>query len=154
MKHIHHIVPKYLGGTDEESNLIELTVEEHAEAHRILYEKYGRWEDKLAWQGLAGLINKEEIISQVLSQAASKGGKSGLGKKRKPYNWKNKTTAHKHLGTNGSRWYHNPNDVTQKGCFKEGQKIPDGWIRGQGKKSKNPGLNFTAKKSHHDGGET
>ena len=25
MKHIHHIIPKHMGGTDEESNLVELT---------------------------------------------------------------------------------------------------------------------------------
>jgi hypothetical protein len=28
MKHIHHIIPKHIGGTDEPSNLIELTVKE------------------------------------------------------------------------------------------------------------------------------
>jgi len=33
MKHKHHIVPKHMGGSDDPSNLIELTIEEHAEAH-------------------------------------------------------------------------------------------------------------------------
>lgn len=51
--HKHHIVPKHAGGTDDPSNLVELTVEEHAEAHRKLYEQYGRWQDKLAWMGLS-----------------------------------------------------------------------------------------------------
>jgi len=46
--HKHHIVPKHMGGTDEESNLVELTIEEHAEAHRKLYEKYGKIEDKIS----------------------------------------------------------------------------------------------------------
>jgi predicted molibdopterin-dependent oxidoreductase YjgC len=32
MKHKHHIIPKHMGGTDDESNIIELTIEEHAEA--------------------------------------------------------------------------------------------------------------------------
>jgi hypothetical protein len=41
MKHWHHIIPKHMGGTDDPSNLIELTVEQHAEEHRKLYEKYG-----------------------------------------------------------------------------------------------------------------
>ena len=40
-----------MGGTDEPSNLVELTVEEHAEAHRVLWEKYGKKEDELAWKG-------------------------------------------------------------------------------------------------------
>ena len=34
MKHKHHIIPRHMGGTDDPSNLIELTIEEHAEAHR------------------------------------------------------------------------------------------------------------------------
>jgi len=48
MKHKHHIIPKHMGGTDDPSNLIELTVEEHAEAHRLLWEKYGNWQDNVA----------------------------------------------------------------------------------------------------------
>lgn len=62
MKHKHHIIPKHAGGTDEDSNIIELTVEEHAEAHRLLFEQYGRWQDRLAWLALSGRIGKEEII--------------------------------------------------------------------------------------------
>ena len=67
--HKHHIIPKHAGGSDDPSNIVELTVEEHAEAHRILYEKYGRWQDKLAWQGLAGMIGREEIIRQRNSES-------------------------------------------------------------------------------------
>lgn len=53
-----------MGGTDDESNLIELSVEDHAEAHRILYETHGKQEDYLAWRGLAGLIGKDEIQAE------------------------------------------------------------------------------------------
>ena len=59
--HIHHIIPKHMGGTDDPSNLIELTVEEHSEAHRILFEQFGRKEDELAWKGLAGYVKNKEI---------------------------------------------------------------------------------------------
>jgi hypothetical protein len=62
MKHKHHIIPRHMGGTDDPSNLIELTVDEHAEAHRILYEQHGNWKDYLAWKGLSGYFGKEEII--------------------------------------------------------------------------------------------
>jgi hypothetical protein len=80
MKHLHHIIPKYLGGTDDPANLIELTIEEHAEAHRLLYEKYGNWQDRVAWQGLLGLIPHEKIMEEMY--AARKGaGNTFYGKK-------------------------------------------------------------------------
>ena len=31
-----------MGGSDDPSNIVLLTVEEHAEAHRLLFEKYGK----------------------------------------------------------------------------------------------------------------
>ena len=74
MKHKHHIIPKHMGGSNEENNLIELTIEEHAEAHKKLYEEHGHWQDYLAWQGLSGLMSKEEIVKQMLSEAGKRGG--------------------------------------------------------------------------------
>ena len=65
MKHTHHIIPRHMGGTDDPSNLVELTVEEHAEAHRILYEQQGRWQDRVAWQGLLGLIGHDDIMREM-----------------------------------------------------------------------------------------
>lgn len=63
--HRHHIKPKHAGGTDDPSNIVHLTAEEHALAHKELYEKYGRWQDKLAYEGLLGLKDKEEIVREV-----------------------------------------------------------------------------------------
>lgn len=54
-----------MGGSDDPSNLIELTIEEHAEAHRKLYEQYGKVEDKIAWQSLAGLIPKADAMREL-----------------------------------------------------------------------------------------
>ncbi len=54
-----------MGGTDEPTNLVELTIEEHAEAHRVLYEKYGNEKDRIAWQGLLGLIPKSDIMRDL-----------------------------------------------------------------------------------------
>jgi len=70
--HKHHIVPKHAGGTDDPSNLIYLTVEQHAEAHKKLFEQYGRWQDELAWKGLSGQIGKEEIILKTLQRNLGK----------------------------------------------------------------------------------
>jgi hypothetical protein len=63
--HKHHIVPRHIGGSDDPDNLIELSIAEHAEAHRKLYEEYGRWQDKIAWQGLVGLIGHDEILKEM-----------------------------------------------------------------------------------------
>jgi hypothetical protein len=60
--HRHHIIPTHAGGTNDQSNIILLTVTEHAEAHRILYEKHGHWQDKTAWLGLAGIISHEDAV--------------------------------------------------------------------------------------------
>ena len=64
-----------MGGTDHPDNLIELTVEDHAEAHRILYEQHGHWQDYCAWQALSGRMGKEEILRY-------KQGMANKGKKR------------------------------------------------------------------------
>ena len=75
-----------MGGTDDPSNLVELTIEEHAEAHRILFEQHGRKEDELAWKGLAGIIGKEELLHELFVMAGKKsrppkGHKANLGRK-------------------------------------------------------------------------
>lgn len=67
--HMHHVVPKHMGGSDDASNLIKLTIEEHAEAHRKLYEEHGHWEDKLAWKALSGQISKAEIAQEMRREA-------------------------------------------------------------------------------------
>ena len=62
-----------MGGSDKPSNIVSLTVEEHAEAHRVLFEEYGRWEDELAWKGLSRMIDKEEIIHRQIIEAGKIG---------------------------------------------------------------------------------
>lgn len=79
--HKHHIIPKHMGGTDDPENLVELTIEEHAEAHRKLFEEYGCWQDEIAWKGLAKMIEKSEIIRRVQSEA----GKERIRKKGNPF---------------------------------------------------------------------
>lgn len=72
--HIHHIVPRHAGGTDDPSNLVCLTVEEHAEAHLELYGEHGRWQDYVAWKALSGQAKH----SEASYEAARLGGLKGL----------------------------------------------------------------------------
>ena len=63
-----------MGGTDDPSNLIELTVEEHAQAHKDLYEKYGKKEDLCAYYMLSGRNQDPEFVrtrSSIAGRAAA-----------------------------------------------------------------------------------
>jgi len=74
--HWHHIIPKHAGGTDDPSNLIKLSVEDHAAAHKGLYEKYGRWQDRIAWHFLSNQITSAEAIKQA-QREGNMGPRSG-----------------------------------------------------------------------------
>jgi len=100
--HRHHIIPRYMGGTDDPSNLVKLTVKEHAAAHKKLWEEYGDIRDKLAWQGLLGIVSKEEIVSKLTNNAK------------------------------GSKWYYNPENSNERKMIKPTQEIPEGWLPGRG----------------------
>ena len=52
-----------MGGTDESSNLIELTREEHAQEHMKLYQQYGKKEDLGAYYLLTGQTDEAMKIS-------------------------------------------------------------------------------------------
>lgn len=84
MKHKHHIIPKHQGGSDDPSNLIEVTVEEHAELHRIRYEETGNHYDWLAWKGLTGQIGKDEILKEIYRQNGYRCSQGNFG--RIPWN--------------------------------------------------------------------
>jgi hypothetical protein len=64
-----------MGGSDEPSNLIELTVEEHAEEHKKLFLLYGKHDDYVAWKALSGVIGKEELISELCRLGGLQQGK-------------------------------------------------------------------------------
>jgi len=86
MKHTHHIIPKHMGGTDDSNNLIELTIEEHAQAHFNLWKKFECIEDKIAWECLSGRkLSEEERI--ILSKS---GFEKFLLDENKVIKWKNK----------------------------------------------------------------
>jgi hypothetical protein len=81
----HHIVPKHAGGSDDLSNIKMVTLEQHAEEHRLLWEKYQLYEDFIAWKCLSGQIPKEEIARELNVMNGKRQGKknaeSGFMKK-------------------------------------------------------------------------
>ncbi|MBC8435789.1 MAG: HNH endonuclease [Proteobacteria bacterium] len=74
--HRHHIIPRHTGGSDDQSNLVTLTIHEHAEAHKKLFEEHGRWQDEVAWRQLSGQIDCAEALKEAQV-------KSNKGKQRK-----------------------------------------------------------------------
>jgi hypothetical protein len=68
--HKHHIIPKHMGGSDDPLNIESITIEEHAERHRLLFEAHGHWQDEVAWKGLTKQITCEEATK--LAQKAPK----------------------------------------------------------------------------------
>jgi len=67
-----------MGGSDDPSNLIELSVEEHSQAHLKLYEQYGKKEDLCAYYMLSGKSQDPKFKKLVCSL-----GGTALAKKRK-----------------------------------------------------------------------
>lgn len=71
--HRHHIIPKHMGGTNDEWNLTEpITVEDHAKAHKELFELYGKPQDYIAWKCLEGSLSNQEARILASKIAISK----------------------------------------------------------------------------------
>ena len=62
--HEHHYVPKHAGGSNHSSNLIRVTIQEHALFHYERWVLCGDEADRLAWKSLSGLMSKEEILKE------------------------------------------------------------------------------------------
>lgn len=58
--HTHHILPKYRGGGDNPSNLIELTPTQHAMFHYANWCLWEDWRDRSAHLCISKQIGKEE----------------------------------------------------------------------------------------------
>jgi hypothetical protein len=66
--HIHHIIPRYMGGTNAPSNLIKLPLWAHAETHKRLFEVYGNIEDNIAYRMLSGKTEEGEKLRIELAK--------------------------------------------------------------------------------------
>ena len=74
--HKHHIIPRYMGGTDAVENLVEVTVTQHAMYHFCNYQLWGNEEDKIACRMLGGQIS----VGEASLLAIKLGGKRGVQK--------------------------------------------------------------------------
>lgn len=115
-KEKHHIIPRCIGGTDENSNLVYLTPEEHYIAHQLLTKIFPD-NDKLIYAAIAmrrarptnklyGWLRRK--YSKVVSGRQSGNGNSQFG----------------------TRWISNLVDRVSKKIGKE-DDVPCGWVIGR-----------------------
>ena len=62
MKNKHHIIPRYMGGSNSPDNLVEVTLTQHAMFHYCNWRLWGNKEDEIAWKALSGQISIEDVI--------------------------------------------------------------------------------------------
>jgi hypothetical protein len=74
--HIHHIVPRHAGGTDNPENLIKVTVAEHAAFHYERWIMLNELYDYIAWKSLSKQITFAEATKLAHRKGSKKGGKS------------------------------------------------------------------------------
>lgn len=147
MKHKHHKIPKHIGGTDDPSNLIELSVEEHALAHKELYETHARWQDYLAWKTLSGQIGKEEAIKFAQQHADKSWSKTKEGKEKFKNGWKKRREKKLDIPWNKGKTKENSESIADQGkltsmYMKEGKLFNIGdYARGR-KQTKEHNINL------------
>lgn len=87
--HKHHVIPRHewkvrfgnLDGFNASDNVVSLTVEQHAQAHLLLFELNHSEYDRIAYLALSKEIGKEETHKRAIS-VANTGNKYTLGLKR------------------------------------------------------------------------
>ena len=100
--HLHHIVPTHAGGTDDPSNLIRVTREQHAEIHRQRWLALGDYYDCCA----ANLLSGDWTAEEARKSAAAEGiRRSKKHKTSAAQNWRdyNATGAAKESQKKGSK---------------------------------------------------
>jgi hypothetical protein len=71
--HEHHILPVRLGGSEEPDNKVLLCPYCHSMRHLDLYLNHSDDRDLIAFRGLSGMVNKEEIVSELRALGVARG---------------------------------------------------------------------------------
>ena len=127
--HRHHIIPKHMGGTDDESNLTPpITIQEHAECHRILWEQHGSKYDYIAWKCLSGRITSDQARLMAAKVGQERSEKYKNSRQKAGYLAQQKIT--KEIRSNGGKeaskkliqWQKSNSEAFKKQCSKNGKQ--------------------------------
>jgi hypothetical protein len=114
----HHIVPRCIGGTNEKTNLVELTPEEHYVAHQLLVKMYPE-NDSLVYAA-----NKMTVSSKTIKRNNKR-----YGWLKRRYQSVCKKRVGKRNASYGRSWYHDPATL-ENGKFLS-EDVPAGWVKGR-----------------------
>lgn len=132
----HHILPRSLGGSDNDDNIVSLPVRWHYIVHCWLPAVCLERGDQESYEKMLFAWNR--------MQNYRKGHREALGTIKEDSLLYEKTREQylKIIGTHtskvgkqnsmfGKHWWKDPNDRTKCLCIKEGDPVPDGWIKGR-----------------------
>jgi len=111
-----------MGGSNDPSNIISLTILEHAEAHRLLWEQHKNKQDLWAWKMLSGKTDEGEEVRILLC----KEGLHKLYKTEAAILWKQKLSK-----SNTGRKQSAETKAKRSASLKDGYKSGkiDSWLR-------------------------
>jgi len=84
--HKHHIIPRYMGGSDGKENLVEVSITGHAMYHFCNYQLWGNEEDRIAWRMLGKQITLDEAKLEAIKLGCKKSGELTRQKLSNPIN--------------------------------------------------------------------
>ena len=76
--HRHHVVPKHAGGTDDDDNIVYLTIEQHIEEHLRLYRLNGKKADLASANLLRAslYLNFDEVKNELFKECCRRGARA------------------------------------------------------------------------------
>lgn len=81
----HHIIPKSMGGSDDDSNLISLTPREHFIAHWLLWRIYKNKEMAFAFYAMVNMAKNQEVKSSRIYEEAKMARRDFIIENNKKY---------------------------------------------------------------------
>ena len=113
-----------MGGTNDPSNLVEVTREQHTELHFALYLEHNKIQDWVAFNMLSGQTEEEERARRQMVSEQMKGNTRGSANKGRKNPW--------NIAANKSRppcqWITNGKECK---TILKSESIPEGWRKGR-----------------------